>query len=214
MVWATLWSRRSTNTYFYEYSKVHDAILMGLPSHGRFLKAHRIYWRYWTPPPICWLGALARKGHTRNHFLHIGHPLKMASATANVLGAYLIETFLALMLVYSSLSWTIFSIIFLSLRLFGINVSQSYLYWLNRKRDPTILQLTVLAVAAIETLHSTLMMHATYHYLISESCNPSAFDAKIIWFVSFIIRRLQLINALWQPMYRSAGVGLKFLIYS
>ena len=68
------------------------------------LDAHRIYWRYWIPPPICWLGALARKGHTRNHFLHITHPLKMASATANVLGAYLIETFLALMLVYSSLS--------------------------------------------------------------------------------------------------------------
>ena len=98
------------------------------------------------------------------------------------MGAFLIQVFLGLMFATIYLL-SVYSLTCSICRLHGINLAQTYLYWLNRKRDPIILQCTVLVVALLEAIHSIFTMHMTYYYLIAAACGAG--PLTIVWLSDF-----------------------------
>ena len=88
-------------------------------------------------------------------------------------------------------------------RLYGISLLQSYLYFFDRKRDPTWLQCAVLVIVTLETIHSAMIMHATYHYSIYGACDPSE-ALEIVWYIlNSIFLRID-----WEVIdHRSGGVS-------
>ncbi|KAJ3487953.1 hypothetical protein NLI96_g3173 [Meripilus lineatus] len=75
---------------------------------------------------------------------------------------------------------------FLGILLYGISLAQAYVYWLNCTRgpnynhDPRILRSSVLLVMIIETVHTALLMQATYHHTVITACSPWE-DLKVLW---------------------------------
>lgn len=70
-----------------------------------------------------------------------------------------------------------------SISLYGISLAQAYVYWFQRRRDPLLIQRGVLLVMVMETIHSVLLLHATYHHTILLSGDLSR-EVTIIWSVS------------------------------
>lgn len=91
-------------------------------------------------------------------------------SAATLWGGYLIEVFFA----FSSVQCPLFDISSLThicSRLYGVILSQSYTYFINRKRDPPAFQWIMLTVLILETLHTAFLVYATYVPLIIYTCD-------------------------------------------
>ncbi|KAJ3477872.1 hypothetical protein NLI96_g10167 [Meripilus lineatus] len=76
--------------------------------------------------------------------------------------------------------------VFVAFVLYGISLAQAYLYSYDRKRDTLWLQGLVLVVIILETVHSAMVMQATYFYVIAIATNP--FGAlHILWSVGLFV---------------------------
>ena len=96
--------------------------------------------------------------------------METSISASTLWGSYLIETSLALMSVKTPCS-DVFLLTPACCRLYGVIISQSYTYWLHRKRDTHTFQLIILALLILEALHTTLLMYTTYVPLILYACD-------------------------------------------
>lgn len=72
---------------------------------------------------------------------------------------------------YNVLCSNISSLTHICSRLYGVILSQSYTYFINRKRDPPAFQWIMLTVLILETLHTAFLVYATYVPLIIYTCD-------------------------------------------
>jgi len=69
-----------------------------------------------------------------------------------------------------------------ALILYGLCTAQSYIYTLNSKDDHKLLRFTVLIVWVLETVHTALLIHMLYYYIITGVANPLKEDL-LVWSV-------------------------------
>ncbi|KAH8102701.1 hypothetical protein BXZ70DRAFT_800516 [Cristinia sonorae] len=100
-----------------------------------------------------------------------------------LLGGYLIESFVALML-------------------YGVFVAQAYVYALNSAvTDSFILRTSVTTIAALETAHSIFVIHMAYGYAIDAFGNIKAIAGNILWSGGVSLACEMVIVALSQGLY-------------
>ncbi|KAJ7754423.1 hypothetical protein B0H16DRAFT_1886544 [Mycena metata] len=56
--------------------------------------------------------------------------------------------------------------------MYGLTTSQTYLYFVEYPKDETWTKILVWAIWGLSTIHSALLVHLTYHYLIVNAFNP------------------------------------------
>ncbi|KAJ3483196.1 hypothetical protein NLI96_g6487 [Meripilus lineatus] len=91
--------------------------------------------------------------------------------------------------------------VFFAILLYGVNLTQSYVFWLNRENDPVHLRYVVLAVVLLETANTAFIMHLTYYITIFSS------SLRLIWSVSHtVVVLLRLTSRVRPRTLRSSGL--------
>ncbi|TCD62143.1 hypothetical protein EIP91_007295 [Steccherinum ochraceum] len=91
-------------------------------------------------------------------------------------------------------------IVYLTLTLYGMLLAQVYHYALHARDDAKLLKYTVALVAALETLHTAFMLHATYVYGVLNLVDPLNY-LTIPWSAGIAIALGMLIVLVVQTFY-------------
>jgi len=117
----------------------------------------------------------------------------MVAIVENVLGAFLIEMFMAVLL-------------------YGIGTAQAYVYWWNHREDTKLVRATVAAVWIVESVHTAFCLDLIYRYVILDF-GEFANVGRIVWSAGATVMSAVVIAALVQGFFiRRIWILSKFSI--